>query len=264
MNEFRLLSFFLLFIFFSSCSVNRAKIDNSLQKYFDSSNVEGCFSFLDNQRGTVTVYNMGLDTLRISPGTSFKIPATLIGAQTGRIINTNSTLENDSTGANSTTLQEAFNNSSVSYFQKLAQQIGRDTMRNLLDSIGYGNKDVSGSLDSFWLNNTLKISPDEQLGMLSKLYFEQLPFQKFAQEMVGSLMLKQNNSLYKWSYTTGAGFDDKENSTGWTLGWIEENRHVYFFVTLIKTRDKSLDVKATGIKISKSILTGMGFFKGEK
>ncbi len=264
MNKFRflLLSFFLFA--FSSCSLNHAKIDNDLKKYFDSSNVEGTFALLNNQMGTITVYNMKLDTQRLSSGTSFKIPETLIGIQIGKITNENTTLLNDSTATGNPTLKEAFGNSSIPYFQSLAREIGKDTLKFWLDSIGYGNKKITSPVDSFWLNNEIKISPDEQLGLLSKLYFDQLPFQKYAQEMVGSMMLQEDDSLYKYSYTTGTGIDEKNNQIAWNLGWIEENRHVYFFVTFIKTPDKSMDVKTTAIKISKSVLRSMGFFKGEK
>jgi beta-lactamase class D len=76
-------------------------------------------------------------------------------------------------------------------------------------------------------------------------------------------MLQEDNDLYQLSYATGVGID-KGNSIGWVLGWIVENRHVYFFVTFINSPEKNLDIKSIGIHISKSILKGMGFFKGEK
>lgn len=259
MKKFHFVIVFFFFIALASCRSNNAKINNGLKKYFDSSKVEGSFSFLNNQLGNITVYNMSLDTTRLSTGTSFKIPETLIGLQTGKIINENSQLD-----TSKITLKEAFNKSSIPYFQSLAKIIGRDTMKIWLDSIGYGNKNMSNSLDSFWLNNDLKISPDEQLGLMSKLYFEQLPFQKYAQQTVENLMLQEDDSLYKLSYATGFGIDEKKNSFGWTTGWIEENRHIYFFVTFIKTPDNTKDLNAIGIKISKSILKEMGFFKGEK
>ncbi|HEU5366469.1 MAG TPA: penicillin-binding transpeptidase domain-containing protein [Hanamia sp.] len=264
MNKFSFLFLFLFLLTLGSCTVNRAKVNNDLKKYFDSAHVDGSFSFLNNQLGDITVYNMKLDTLRLSPGTSFKILNTLIGVQTGKIMNENTVIKTDSAANKSLTLKEAFNTSSVPYFQSMARQIGKDTMKFWIDSISYGNKNISGPVDSFWLNNTLKISPDEQLGLMSKIYFEQLPFQKYAQQMVESLMLQEDNTLYKLSYTTGTGIDEKNNSFGWTLGWVEENRHVYFFVTFIKTPDRNLDLKATAIHISKSILKEMGFFKGEK
>ncbi len=190
MNKFRLLLLSPFLLAFGSCSLNHAKIDNDLKKYFDSSNVEGCFALLNNQTASITVYNMKLDTQRLAAGTSFKIPETLIGIQTGKITNENTTLLNDSLGTGNPTLKEAFNNSSIPYFQSLAREIGKDTLKFWVDSLGYGNKNMNSAVDSFWLNNDLKVSPDEQLGMLSKLYFEQLPFQKYAQEMVGNLMLQ--------------------------------------------------------------------------
>ena len=90
MNKFKLLLIFFVFLSFGSCTMNHAKVDNDLKKYFDSSHVDGCFALLNNQMGNITVYNMKLDTERISAGTSFKIPETLIGIQTGKVINENS------------------------------------------------------------------------------------------------------------------------------------------------------------------------------
>lgn len=264
MHKISLLFFSLFILLFSSCTVNNAKINNDLKKYFDSAHVDGSFSFLNNQVGDITVYNMDLDTQRLSPGTSFKILNTLIGVQTGKITNENSIIHTDSSVDKNTTLKQAFNHSDGAFFQSLARKIGADTMKSWLNTISYGNKNISGAVDSFWLNNELKISPDEQLGLLSKIYFEQLPFQKYAQQMVESVMLQEDNTLYKLSYAAGAGVDEKNNAFGWSLGWIEENRHVYFFVTYIKSPDKNLDLKSIGVHITKSILKNMGFFKGEK
>ena len=264
MNKFRLLLVSFVSFSFASCTLNHAKIDNDLKKYFDSSNVDGGFALLNNQMGTITVYNMRLDTQRFSAGTSFKIPETLIGIQTGKVINENSRLLKDSSASGNATLKDAFTSSSVSFFQSLAHEIGKDTLKFWVDSIGYGNKEINHSTDSVFLSNNLKISPDEQLGMLSKLYFEQLPFQKYAQEMVANLMLQKEDSLYKLSYTTATATDDKDQRLGWNLGWIEENRHIYFFVALIKTPNQSVDIKTTAVNVSKAVLRELGFFKGQK
>lgn len=263
MNKF-FLSCFFLFVILDSCTVNNAKINSDLKKYFDSSHVEGSFSFLNNQLGDVTVYNMEVDTQRFSPGTSFDIFTSLVGIQTGKISNENTVIQTDSTKDSALSFKEAFKNSSTGFFQELAKQIGENNMKLWIDSIGYGNKNINGPIDSFWLNGRLKISPDEQLGFVNKLYFNQLPFQNYAQQMVQDRMLQEDNSLYQLSYATGSGYDEKDNSIGWTLGWIIENRHAYFFVTFVKSPEKNIDIKSIGIHISKSILKEMGFFKGEK
>ena len=263
MNKF-FLSFFSVFVILSSCTVNKAKINSNLKKYFDSSHVEGSFSFLNNQLGDITVYNMEVDTQRFSPGTSFDVFTSLVGIQTGKISNENTVIQTDNAKDSALSFKQAFKNSSTDFFRALAKQVGKTNMKLWVDSIGYGNKNINGPVDSFWLNNQLKISPDEQLGFVNKLYFNQLPFQNYAQQMVQDQMLQENNSLYQLSYATGSGYDEKDNSIGWVLGWIIENRHAYFFVTFVKSPERNLDMKSIGVHISKSILKEMGFFKGEK
>lgn len=254
----------------ASCSVNKAKINNDLKKYFDSAHVDGCFSLLDNATGKVTVYNLGLDTQRILPASTFKIVNSLIGLETGKITDEKMVIKWDSVRRSNEdwnkdlTMQEAFRVSAVPYYQEVARRIGRATMKHWIDSLHYGNMNISGPIDSFWLNNTLEISPDEQLGLVKKLYFDQLPFDKRAQNIVRDVMLQENNTLYKLSYKTGWGFDEKNNSVGWIAGWIEENRHVYFFVTLVKSTDKKIQMREVRMNITKGILTDLGFFKGEK
>ena len=161
-------------------------------------------------------------------------------------------------------MKEAFKVSSVPYYQEVARRIGKDTMQRWIDSVGYGNKIIAGPIDSFWLNNQLKISPDEQLGLMKRLYFDKLPFRKSVHEMVRNVMLQEQNTAYKLSYKTGMGFEENGNAIGWMTGWIEENRHVYFFVTFIKTPQKEVDMKTIRMNITKGILKQLGFLEGKK
>lgn len=254
----------------ASCSVNKAKIDNSLKKYFDAKNVDGCFTMLNNADGEITVYNMNLDTTRILPASTFKIVNSLIGLQTGAIKDENMVIKWD--GIRRSTkewnkdmnMKEAFKVSCVPYYQEVARRIGRDTMKLWIDSLSYGNKNIDGPIDSFWLNNHLKISPDEQLGLLKRLYFDQLPFRKSVQQIVRDVMLQEDNTTYKLSYKTGWGFDESNNAIGWLAGWIEENRHVYFFVTLLKSSNKDFDMTRARLDVTKDILKDLGFFEGKK
>lgn len=262
--------FALCIVIFSSCSVNQAKVNNDLKKYFDSARVDGCFALLDNTTGEITVYNMKLDTQRVLPASTFKIVNSLIGLQTGKIVDEKMVIKwdgikrPDSSWNKDLTMGEAFKVSSVPYYQEVARRIGIDTLKYWIDSIHYGNMKVIPPVDSFWLNNTLKISPDEQLGLVERLYFDKLPFDKRAQQIVRDVMLQEDSSLYKLSYKTGWGYDENNNSIGWVVGWIEENRHVYFFVTEVKSPGKNIDMPAIRMHITKSILSNLGFFKGEK
>ncbi|MEY2917362.1 MAG: hypothetical protein RIS73_1076 [Bacteroidota bacterium] len=280
MKQFRLPNFFFLIttgiLLLSSCSVNKAKVDNSLKKYFDDNKVDGCFTLLNNADGKVTVYNMELDTQRFSPASTFKIVNSLIGLQTGRITNDTMLIKWDgkvrvfpggdtATGWNKDMgMTEAFKVSCVPYYQEVARRIGKDTMQAWIDSLGYGNKNINGAIDSFWLNNALKISPDEQLGLMKRLYFDQLPFRKSVHEMLKGVMLQEDNTAYKLSYKTGWGFDEQKNNIGWQIGWIEENNHVYFFVTFVKAGPETIDMHTIRKNITTGILKQLGFFEGKK
>lgn len=261
--------FCLLFslLIFHSCSVNKAKIDNDLKRYFESNNLEGCFTMLNNANGEITVYNMNLDTSRYLPGATFKIVNALIALQTGVVTDTAMVIKKNNTDSSSekgNNIIEAFQIDGTPFFHETAKKIGRGTMQSWIDSLSYGNKNIQGPIDSFWFNNNLKISPDEQLGLLKKLYFDQLPFRKSVQQTVRDMMVQEDNSAYKLSYRTGFGFTENKEQVGWVTGWIEENKHVYFFVTLIKSKNPKADIKKTRLDITKDILNHYEFFKGKK
>ena len=257
-------------ILFTACGLKKAKIDDGLKKYFDEQTVEGCFTMLDNRDGSITVYNLAMDTTRYTPASTFKIINSLIGLEVGKITNEKMVIKWD--GVKRTNedwnkdmdMTEAFKVSNVPYYQEVARKIGKDSMRHFIDTLAYGNKNMSGPIDSFWLNGNLKISPDEQLGLLKRLYFDQLPFRKSTQQQVRDVMLQEDNTAYKLSYKTGQGVHTDGDQIGWLVGWVEENRHVYFFSTLVKTKNAAVDMKKIRLEITKNILKNYGFLEGKK
>ena len=260
----------LLIISFSTCSPNNVTIDDSLKKYFDENKVNGCFALMDNGTGKFTIYNLARyrDSSYL-PASTFKIVNSLIGLQTGKIVNDSMIIKWDSVKRRDAwnkdlTMYEAFRVSSVPYFQEVARRIGKDTMQFWLDSLSYGSKKITSAIDAFWLDNSLKITPDEQLGLVKRLYFDQLPFFKTYQEVVKRAMLFENNANYRLGYKTGWGMwnEKTRRQIGWIVGWIEENRHPYFFVLNIESQDPNIDMPAIQTKMIKDILKEQGFFEG--
>ncbi len=267
----RLFAFCLLLIcFFNACSPNNVKIDASLKHFFDENHVNGTFAMFNNGTGEFTVYN--LKRYRDSaflPASTFKIVNSLIGLQTGKITNDSMIIKWDGIERQvkewnkDLSMYEAFRVSAVPYYQEVARRIGRDTMQFWLDSLSYGTKKITSRIDTFWLDNSLKIKPDEELGLVKRLYFHQLPFFDTYEDIVKRAMLFDDNSNYKLSYKTGWGQTEKGNQLAWIVGWIEENKHPYFFVLNFESIDASADIPAIRMKMLKGILKQLGFMEGK-
>jgi len=264
-------------LWMTACSTNNITQENELKKYFDSAKVEGCFGMFDNGQGQFTIYNMPrYRDSAYTPASTFKIFNSLVALGTGRIFSDTVVVPWDGVVRTSPSgdtmtdwnkdmnMREAFAVSNVGFYQEIARRIGRDTMQKMLDSVGYGNKKIGTTIDRFWLDNSLKITPDEELGLVKRLYFKQLPFQNREQEIVKDLMIREKTDKYTLAYKTGWGTTEKGNQLGWLVGWIEENNHPYFFVLNIESPDPKVDFKTIRLSILKSILKEKGFFEGRK
>lgn len=257
-----------------SCSLNNVNKDDAIKSYFDKNNVTGTFAFFNNGSGKFTVYN--LKRYRDSaylPASTFKIVNSLIGLQTGIISSDSMIIPWDGVKRREQwdkdlSMYQAFRVSSVPYYQEVARRIGKDTMQYWLDSLQYGmNKKKQAykitKIDDFWLDNSLKITPDQNLGLVKKLYFNELPFFKINQEKVKNAMLFESNANYKLAYKTGLAETEKGHPLGWVVGWVEENKHPYFFVLNIESSDPNKDLSALRLEMLKEILKHYGFFEGK-
>ena len=261
-------------LFSTACTFNNVEEDKSLKKYFDENKATGCFGLFDNGTGRFTIYN--IPRYRDSsylPASTFKIVNSLIGLQTGAISSDSMVIKWDGIKRRDEwdkdlTMYQAFRVSAVPYYQEVARRIGKDSMQSRLNTMRYGAKSdtdqvmLTSAIDTFWLDNSIKVTPDEQLGLVKRLYFDQLPVYNIYQEMVKNAMLVESNANYKLSYKTGWGFNEQGDNIGWVVGWIEENNHPYFFVLNIESPDKAFDMSTIRIKMLKDILKDLGFFEG--
>ena len=255
---------------FQSCSSSNITNEEGLKKFFDENKVEGTFALYNNGQGNFNIYNLSRykDSAYL-PASTFKIVNSLIGLQTGRITNTKMQMKWDGIDRGmpdwnkDLTMEEAFKVSCVPYYQEVARRIGKDTMQSWLDSLSYGTKKITSKIDTFWLDNSLKIKPDEQMGLVKKLYFGQLPFSKTTMENVRKVMIQENNSNYTLAYKTGLGYKENGKKLAWIVGWIEENKHPSFFVLNFEG-EKDLDM----VNVRKTILTNclktLGYMQGNK
>lgn len=261
----------LLTIGVASCSPNNVTIDNSLEKFFTNNGVKGTFGIYNNGTNEFTIYNLSrFKDSAYLPASTFKIVNSLIGLEIGRINDEKMVIKWDGISRpiadwnKDLSMEEAFKVSAVPYYQEVARRIGKDTMQSWLDSLGYAsryNKAQIGKIDTFWLDNSIKITADEQVGLVKKLYFDQLPFQKRSMRIVKDVMIREKNSNYRLGYKTGWGNAENGDAVGWIVGWVEENNHPYFFALNIDgPNDTKPEVRMT---ILKGILNKLGFLQGK-
>lgn len=258
---------------FCACSPNNVNEDNDLKQYFDEYKVTGCFGQFDNTHGEFTIYNLSRFTDSVYlPAETFDIINASIAIETGVIVNDSARLAPIDPFVGHTCnytipMYEAFRAGCTNWFQELSRRVGQDTLQRWLDSLGYGSRyhrAVIKQTDSFWLDNSVKITADEQLGLTKKLYFNQLPFKNWTQSRIRSMMLVTENNQYKLAYKTGTGTSEKGHTIGWVQGWIEENKHPYPFVLQVESQTTSAELKTSMMSMLDKILKHYGFKEGKK
>ena len=158
-----------------------------------------CIVIYDRAIGEYRVHNMEQCRERLSPCSTFKIPNALIGLETGMVSGPGDTRKWDGTKRSREVLNQdhdlasAIRHSVVWYFQGLARDIGPERMQAALDAWDYGNRDISGGQDRFWLSSSLQISALEQLEFMDKLDREALPASASNQAEVKRMMRQDEN-----------------------------------------------------------------------
>jgi beta-lactamase class D len=257
------LLFALLFSFFmyNSCTVNNVTINDEIGEVFAANKVNGTFGMFDNSRGSFTIYDLDRFKTAYSPGQTFNIITALVGLHVGRVSDDSSLISiTDTTGIAPMNVYQTFHRSSSDHVRALAKMIGRDTIKYWVDSVKYGNKKIDKANMNYWANDSLKISADEQLGLIKRLYFRQHPFRASVQESVKKMLIVENNAQYQLAYQLGVAKNNGKQ-IGWVVGWMEENRHVYPFVINFDAA-AGVNTNEVGVKLAKEILLTVGFYKG--
>lgn len=141
----------------------------------------GCFLLMDLETGKVTRNDAKTCAKRLPPASTFKVPHALIALETGVVTSVDQVHTWDGTKHRiamwnqDQTLDTAMRRSAMWVFQGTARKIGRERMEDWLGRFHYGNHDASGDITLFWLGGPLRISPDEQLDFMARMYRGQLP-----------------------------------------------------------------------------------------
>ncbi len=254
--------FWLLLLACAASVATEIPSTHDLSKFFGEHS--GCFVLYDSQDGRFLRYNPKACAERFSPCSTFKIPHTVIALDTGVASGPDFFMAWDGTkhGVEAwdrdQTLQSAFKNSVVWYYQALAQRIGEQREAEFVRKCGYGNMDITGGLTNFWLQSSLLISADEQIAFLRRLWANELPASREAQRLTREMMeLSRRNDRILFGKTgTGGNRDAGIASLGWFVGCVVHGDRTDFFATrIVGNRNASGRIAR---EISESILEDLG------
>lgn len=228
------------------------------RQHFQELGVEGSILIYDSKKDRVFQHNPERNATAFLPASTFKIINSLIALETGAISNDISVLTWDGIQRDlpewnrDLNMKEAFKVSAVWFYQVLARRVGYEQMQKWVNNVGYGNQKIGNKddIDKFWLQGELRITPQEQIQFLRRLYNNELPFSKRTVSIVKDIMIMEKTPDYTIRSKTGwAGFG--ENVTvqiGWIVGYLEKGDNVYFFATNIdirKNKDSSARMEVT-------------------
>ncbi len=224
-----------------------------LSSYFKGT--DGTFILYDTSSGQYQIYNQELSTKRISPDSTFKIYSGLFALEEGIIHYDASNREWDGTTYSfdtwnkDQTLATAMQNSVNWYFQNLDIQLGYQKLYSYYKKISYGNCDLTAGINYYWAESSLKISPVEQVMLLSNLLKNKWNFKEENIQAIKNSLFISNISIGRLYGKTGTGVVNGQNSNGWFIGFIEHGERVYCFATNLQNADNATGSTASEITI---------------
>jgi beta-lactamase class D len=206
---------------------------------FSERAVIGTALIYDEQANRYHVFDRGRAQTPFLPASTFKIFNAMVALDTGAVKDEYEVIRWDGVkrqfeGWNRDhSLASAMRFSAVWFYQEMARRAGAQRMQEWIDKVGYGNRDIGGGIERFWLNGgKLRISAVQQIDFLQRLAHGSLPFSARAQESARRITIVEAAPDYVEHGKTG--WDSKTESTpaidlGWYVGWIERAGRRWFF-----------------------------------
>lgn len=237
------------------------------KKYYDEQKVTGSFVLYNVNDAAYTIYNKEDIDVATTPASTFKILNSLISIETGAVADENEIIKWDGVKRGvdkwnaDTDLKTAYQNSTVWFYQQLARRVGPQKMKEWVDKVNYGNRNITGAVDMFWLNDSLKISPLQQIDFLTRLSQNKLPFSKRTTDIMRKVMIAKDTTDFVLRAKTGWAANNVRDM-GWYVGYIETGKNTYVFANRIAAADtNNANFGSARINICYSIFKNMGIYK---
>ena len=229
----------------------RSEIRESLAKRFADAGTAGTFVGYNTDDYLIIASDPTRSGEAILPASTFKIPNSIIALDTGVVADPDKDVFkwDGVTRAfadwnKDHTLRSAIAASAVPVYQEIARRIGEERMLRYVKLIDYGNKNIGGGIDRFWLSGDLRIDPMQQIDFLDRLRRGVLPVSKRSQDLTRDILPVEKAGEAVIRYKTGlVGVDDRTTAgkarpaIGWLVGWAETAREQTVFALNLDIRE---------------------------
>jgi beta-lactamase class D len=215
---------------FANVAPQRSEIREALAKRFVNDGTEGTFVGYKVEDYLV----IASDTVRSGeaklPASTFKIPNSLIALETGvvgdpdkDVFKWDGVTRSIEAWNKDHTMRSAIAASAVPVYQEIARRIGPERMQKFVDLFDYGNRNIGGGIDQFWLTGDLRIDPVQQVDFVDRLRRGVLPVSKRSQDLVRDILpVTKVGDAVIHAKSGLLGAERGEPSLGWLVGWTEK------------------------------------------
>ena len=215
---------------FANFAAQRSEIRGELAKRFADAGTSGTFVGYKVEDYLVIASDKDRSGEAMLPASTYKIPNSLIALETGVVADPDrdvfkwdGVVRSIESWNKDHTLRTAIAVSAVPVYQEIARRIGPERMQKYLDLFEYGNRDIGGGIDQFWLTGNLRIDPVQQVDFVDRLRRGVLPLSKRSQDLVRDILPVTRVGDAVIHVKSGLlGAERGQPSLGWMVGWAEK------------------------------------------
>src|SRR6266702_5522266 len=230
---------------FAHVAPQRSEIREDMAKRFADEGTVGTFVGYKIDDYLVIASDKDRSGEAMLPASTFKIPNSIIALETGVVADPDKDIfrwdgvtRSIEAWNKDHTLRSAIAVSAVPVYQEIARRIGAERMQKYLDLFDYGNRDIGGGIDQFWLTGTLRIDPVQQIDFVDRLRRGVLPISKRSQELVRDILpVTKVGDAMIFAKSGLLGAEQGKPSLGWMVGWAEKGATQTVFAMNMDCKD---------------------------
>jgi beta-lactamase class D len=242
----------------------RSEIRDALAKRFADEGTVGTFVGYKTDEYLIIASDKDRSGQAFPPASTYKIPNSLIALETGvvgdpdqDVFKWDGVKRSIEAWNQDHTLRSAIAASAVPVYQEIARRIGAERMQKYVDLFEYGNRNIGGGIDQFWLTGELRIDPVQQIDFVDRLRRGVLPVSKRSQDLVRDILpvTKAGDATIR-TKTGLLGAELGKPSLSWVVGWAENGSAQTVFALNMDIREPRH--VASRMKLAQQCLTDIG------